>query len=51
MRRPLPIELPALLAEYNLIVDKKSNLSRAKRDEIVAEVRKLIKQGKVKPRV
>jgi len=46
-----PIEAtPELIAEYNLIADKKSKLPRAKREEIIRQVHELVKRGKLKLR-
>lgn len=36
-----------LAAEYNLIVNKKSNCNRALRNKIVAKVQRLVREGKL----
>lgn len=42
-------ELLWLIDEYNLIQEKKSNLSRSQRDSIEWRVQRLVKAGKIKP--
>lgn len=45
---PKPIVVTQqLIDEYNKIVDKKSKLPRAKREEIMRQVQALVKQGKL----
>ena len=48
--RPPIVVTQQLIDEYNLIVDKKSKLPRAKREEIVRKVQTLVKQGKLQMR-